>query len=201
MKKVIVFAAMLLVSMSMFAQVRVGAGYLNNNVATKSGNSTTNSVLNGAYAGVSYSIPVSGDIYVTPGAFYSFLTGEQAIVSTAKTKTTRHDVNIPVLVGYSTDLGGVRVSVNAGPMFTCGLKATSNASANIAGINISSGDIDLFKDADYNRFDVKALANAGFYFGTLGVNVGYAYGFLNQIDNSNVTVNSNYAYAGISLAF
>ena len=77
MKRIITLVAavvMMAFATNSFAQMSVGAGYLHaGDQVTLKGLDAVEVGMNGAYAGVSYNLPISDLIGVTPGLYYSFL--------------------------------------------------------------------------------------------------------------------------------
>ena len=99
---------------------------------------------------------------------------------------------MPVLLSYTADIESFSVSIAAGPLCTYGLAGTFDSKfTNISG--------DLFKDNGYNRLDVKGMAAVQFCFGKIGLNIGYAYGFLDQDKSDQLKGRSNYAFAGLCI--
>ena len=79
MKKIVTLlsaALVLLASAPAFAQASVGAGYLSSVNVNKSGK--TSEALNGFYAGVGFTVPVTGGINFTPGIYYGYITKSNA---------------------------------------------------------------------------------------------------------------------------
>ena len=72
MKKIfttLLAASLMLLGTQAFAQMSVNAGYLNSTQSFSESNSKSiNS--NGAYAGVSFNLPISGGLAVAPGVYY-----------------------------------------------------------------------------------------------------------------------------------
>ena len=78
MKKIVTIlsaALLLLAGTNAFAQMSVGAGYVNSTDALRFGKNddASTTAVNGFYAGVGYTIPITSLINFTPGVYYEFL--------------------------------------------------------------------------------------------------------------------------------
>ena len=188
MKKVIftvLAATLMLLGTQAFAQMSVNAGYLNSTLASK--NSTDNA--NGAYAGITFNIPVAGGFGIAPGVYYSMLTSKEtanigSIVSTSGT-FMEHAINVPVYLNYAYDLArDAKIFVFGGPTAQYGLASTVKYDASIAGIS-GSNTVSNYDDADYNRMNVYLGGGIGFGISGLQITVGYDYGMMNQYKGDN----------------
>ena len=93
-------ASLMLLGTQAFAQMSVNAGYLNSTLKTK--NSSDNA--NGAYAGVSFNVPLAGGLAIAPGVYYSMIISKEtaslgSIISGSGT-FVEHAVNVPVYLNY-----------------------------------------------------------------------------------------------------
>ena len=100
MKKVfsiLLAASLMLLGTQAFAQMSVNAGYLNSTM--KNGNSSTGA--GGAYAGVSFNIPIAGGFAVAPGLYYSLLASKKTeFWGAADGAFKEHAINVPVYLNY-----------------------------------------------------------------------------------------------------
>ena len=143
MKKILstlLAASLMLLGTQAFAQMSVNAGYLN---STQSfGDSNTKSInSNGAYAGVSFNIPLSGGFAVAPGVYYSMITNKTEAsgripfldipISGAST-FMEHAINVPVYFNYGMDLArDTNVFIYAGPTAQYGLASTTKLAGGV----------------------------------------------------------------------
>ena len=204
MKKIfsiLLAASLMLLGTQAFAQMSVNAGYLN---STQSfGDSNTKSInSNGAYAGVSFNIPLSGGFAVAPGVYYSMITNKTEAsgripfldipISGAST-FMEHAINVPVYFNYGMDLArDTNVFIYAGPTAQYGLASTTKLAA---GVGESSADrtYNNYDNENYNRFNVYLGGGIGFQVSAIQITVGYDYGMMNLYkgDNAAKTHRSN----------
>lgn len=188
MKKIfatVLAASMMLLGANAFAQVTVGAGYVNSTLASKAGNTKTTTPANGFYAGASFNIPVSGAFGVAPGVTYEFLASSKessfAGIASAKGTTTEHYVGIPIMLNYNLALANdLSIVPFLGPTIQCGLASNTKLEGAIAGAGAST-KVDNYGDkSTYGRFDVLLGGGVAFDFNALEVKVAYNYGMLNR---------------------
>ena len=128
MKKIfstLLAASLMLLGTDAFAQMSFNAGYLNSTLATK--NSSDNA--NGAYAGISFNVPVAGGLAIAPGVYYSFLTSKETAalgtIASGSGTFMEHAINVPVYLNYGIDLArDAKVFVFGGPTVQYGLAST-----------------------------------------------------------------------------
>ena len=204
MKKVIfslLAASLMLLGTNAFAQISVNAGYLNSTLASK--NSTDNA--NGAYAGITFNIPVAGGFGIAPGVYYSMLTSKDTanigkLVSTSGT-FMEHAINVPVYLNYAFDLArDAKIFVFGGPTAQYGLASTVKYDANVAGIS-GSGTVSNYDNEDYNRLNVYLGGGIGFGISALQITVGYDYGMMNQYKNTDASYHRSNLKLGVGFAF
>lgn len=200
MKKVfstLLAASLMLLGTQAFAQASFNAGYLNSTLATE--NSSANA--NGAYAGISFNIPVVGGLAVAPGVYYSMITGKSLDLGTIATGTlTEHAVNVPVYLNYGIDLArDTKFFVFAGPTLQYGLASNVKYSS---GLVSGSMTTDNYKDSDFNRMNVYLGGGVGFEAGPVLVTVGYDYGMMNQYKGDNAaSAHRSNLKIGVGFAF
>ena len=190
MKKIfstLLVASLMLLGTNAFAQMSVNAGYLNSTLATN--NNSDNA--NGAYAGVSFNIPVAGGLAVAPGVYYSMLTSKEtaALGSIASGSGTfmEHALNVPVLLNYGIDLArDTRFFVSGGPTVQYGLASTVKYEGNVLGVSGSS-TVNNYDNQNFNRLNVYLGGGVGFTVAGIQIHVGYDYGMLNQYKGDNAT--------------
>lgn len=175
-----------------FAQISVGAGYLNSTESVKSGSNKSSDNVNGFYAGASYNIPLVGELGVAPGLYFSLLSGKQDIASVGslaavKGTFTEMALNIPVNFNYGYNLApDMRAFVFAGPTFQYGLSSKVKYDATTI-VGNASKTVDNYGDnSDYGRFNVYLGGGVGMDIAsTFQVTVGYDYGLVNLYTGDN----------------
>ncbi len=188
MKKIlatVLAASMMLLGTQAFAQVSVNAGYLNSTLSTE--NSSSNA--NGAYAGLSFNLPIAGGLAIAPGVYYSMITSKQtASVGTIFSGSgtfMEHAINVPLYLNFGTNMASdMRIFLFAGPTFQYGLASTTKYDANVAGIS-GSTTTNNYDNENYNRMNVYLGGGVGFQIASLLITVGYDYGMMNQIKGDN----------------
>ena len=220
MKRIITLVSAVLLTFSAFAQINVGAGYLQSTATYqyKSGADVNSTKSNGFYAGLGYEVTLMKGLSVTPGIYYSYLysgdAGSTAIGTVAnaslKTNLKEQYLNIPVTINFGYNLTrDLRLFAFGGPTASFGLSSVSHydASVTVIGINLSdSGDTNNYagSPATYGRFDILMGAGAGAdIMGKFRITVGYDWGLLNRIVDSNSTAirHRNQLKAGIAYLF
>ena len=150
MKRIITLiaaAVLMTIATNSFAQISVGAGYLHaGDQITLKGMDPIETGMNGAYAGFSYNLPISGLIGITPGLYYSLLfSNDSALEGLLNAKVREHFVNVPVYLNLGFNLGeNSRLFLFAGPTVQLGLISTIEASAG----SISSGKVEGIHDLE-----------------------------------------------------
>ena len=188
MKKILstlLAASLMLLGTQAFAQMSVNAGYLNSMLKT----SNTSDNANGAYAGVSFNIPIAGGLSVAPGVYYSLLTSKETAslgsVFTGSGTFTEHAVNVPVYLNYGIDLArDTKVFLFGGPTVQYGLASQVKYDANVAGVS-GSKTFNNYDSDDFNRLNVYLGGGLGFQVSALQITVGYDYGMMNQYKGDN----------------
>lgn len=178
-------ASLMLLGTQAFAQMSVNAGYLNSTLKT----SNTSDNANGAYAGVSFNIPIAGGLAVAPGVYYSLLTSKETAslgsVFTGSGTFMEHAVNVPVYLNYGIDLArDTKVFLFGGPTVQYGLASQVKYDANVAGVS-GSKTFNNYDDDDFNRLNVYLGGGLGFQVSALQITVGYDYGMMNQYKGDN----------------
>lgn len=159
-----------------FAQLSVNGGYINSQLSRENSKSLN---ANGAYAGISFNIPVAGGLAFAPGIYYSLVNGENLAYGALPIgKMTEHAINVPVYVNYGLDLArDTRFFIFGGPTVQYALANKVKVSDNINGSN--------FDEKDYNRMNVYLGGGIGFQVAAIQITVGYDYGLMNQYNGDN----------------
>lgn len=197
MKKILsalLAASLMLLGTNAFAQMSFNAGYLNSTLATKN----TSSGSNGAYAGISFDVPISGGLGIAPGVYYSALFSKNTELFGFGTGSFQeHAINVPVYLNYGFALArDTKFFIFGGPTAQYGLM--SKVKHEVGSVNAT---VDNYKDSDFNRFNVYLGGGVGFQAGGIIVSVGYDYGMMNQYKNSDVACHRSNLKIGVGFAF
>ena len=166
---------MMLAGTNAFAQLSVGAGYLNSTLSAKYDGKAYDAgalgAMNGFYVGGSYNLKF-GEFGIAPGIYYSFLTGSDTVL-TVTTKAVEQALNVPLYLNYGYSLNGVRLFAFAGPTFQFGLSSKTN--------NEIVGQVDYYaSNSNYGRFNIYAGGGLGAeLMEHIQITVGFDYGLLN----------------------
>ena len=211
MKKALLMAAALLVAVTTFAQVQIGAGYVNSSDRIKTSGSSDPSITasNGFYAGLGFTMPLAGDLSFAPGVYYTYLSNRTAssiaggIISAAGERQ-EHYVNVPLHFNYGAELfPNFRLFFFGGPTASVGVASKTKLSGSILGYQANTV-LDNYKDVSgYGRFDLLLGGGMGVDLANrIRLTVGYDFGMLNRYTDSNDIVrHRNQLHAGVALLF
>lgn len=232
MKKIfaiVLSAAALLMGTQAYAQLSVGAGWLNSTETVKSGNSDPSKTnLNGFYVGGQYNLPIVSGLGVAPGLYVSGIFAKAnnsdsayGISGSANASSREFDLNVPVNVNYAFEIGrDFKVFVYAGPVFQLGIvsKASYEASLSAGGLGLSTGkyttdnysgktfnakneEVGQHDGGYQNPFNIYLGGGAGIQSGAFQVIIGYDHSLLNFSKNSNETASRSQIKLGVGYAF
>ena len=179
MKKILcsIFAAsLMLLGTSAFAQVAIGAGYVNSKQTLANSFGSKSGLSNGFYVGLEYTVPVGDILGLSAGVNYEWLrsASDFHLSSLLSGQFNEQYINAPVRINVGFDLSdGIRFGVFGGPTFSYAL----------AGLISRDGGIsyDIYKTENYQRFDV--LVGGGVNMDILDrirVSAGYDLGMFNK---------------------
>ena len=166
------------------------ADNLNNLLDFSKGNITT-SDHTGFFLGGYTTIPMSGNLSIEPGLYYTQkgyelngalnLKGLNFLGVKAKAALLAQYIDIPILL--KANLNGLQIF--AGPQISYLAKADLKTTAGLLGINLLSNTMDA--TSQFNRWDVGITGGIGYQF-TNGINLTASYDYgLSKIDaNSNI---------------
>lgn len=208
MKKIfaiVLGAALMLSATNAFAQLSVGAGWLNSTESTTvtSGNtSSTNSAnLNGFYAGAQYNINLVAGLGIAPGVYFSGLFGNRTDdlwITTGEKKFSELSINVPVNVNYTIAIGSdFNVILYAGPIFQYGVSCKSTYTIG----NTTSTTNYYDNDHHRNPFNIYVGGGAGIQAGEFQVLIGYDHSVTNLITRDNTTIGRSQIKLGVGYAF
>ena len=207
MKKIISIlaaASMMLLATSAFAQVHVGAGYINDTETTKLNKDADKSSenLNGVYAGVGYTIHISDAFAVTPGLYWSMI-GKDDYSTVAgialKGDFKEHALNVPIDFSYGFNLApDAKFFVYAGPTIQYGISSKTTGS-----VGSISADVDNFENDNYSRFNVMLGGGVGAQvLDAIRITVGYDAGLTNLYKGSGDAIQKrNQLKIGVAYVF
>lgn len=202
----ILAASMMLIGTTAFAQVSVGAGYINSTSKATHGSTVLKTPSNGFYAGLGYDINEGAGFGINTGLYFSYLisqnSGSIGSLVSGTSKLTETYLDVPVRASLSADMGGLRLGVFAGPVFSYGISSTTDSSANIVGVEIGTGKIDNYAgNSGYKRFDILVGGGVNVDFGPLRFTVSYDLGMLNRYDSEDIKTTRNTLRAGLAFLF
>ncbi|RYF84383.1 MAG: PorT family protein [Chitinophagaceae bacterium] len=160
----------------------------------------------GFFAGGYANLPLSGQISLEPGLYYSQkgyelrgelgIKGVEFLGANAKATLQADYIDVPVLL--KADLGGLQVF--AGPQFSYLSKAQLRTRAGVLGFNVLNNTTDATDQ--FNRWDMSVTAGVGYQFkGGVNVSAAYDYG-LSKVDaNKNLEGYNNAIKIGIGFTF
>ena len=189
-------AAALLAGVQASAQISVGAGYLN--ITQSFDNTSANG--NGAYAGLSFNIPLAGGFGIAPGVYYTFSNYKQdAAWGLLKGSTTEHAINVPLNLNFGYNLArDMRAFIFGGPTFQYGL--SSKTKTDVAGAATVNGD--NYADDGTQRFVVYAGGGLGMDIANkFQVTVGYDHSVTNMIKSDSHKVGRGLLKIGAAMLF
>ena len=212
MKKILcsIFAAsLMLLGTSAFAQVAIGAGYVQSKYTYKTGNSSgSGDSANGFYAGLEYKVPVGEVFGLSAGVNYELLASKNYNIGAISGNLKEHYINVPVRLNAGVNLGDqARLFIFGGPTFSYALAGKVDLGVKVGSFDIG-GTYDIYKDGGYNRFDVLVGGGVGLdLMDRFRVTAGYDLGMFNKLAKGSdgtepsTKLNRNQLHAGIAFLF
>ena len=206
MKKIfstLLVASLMLLGTQAFAQISFNAGYLNSSI--KVGNNDPSNA-NGAFAGVSFNVPLMGGLAIAPGFYYSMITSKSTAnlgsIASGSGTFMEHAINVPVYLNYNIALNrDTNFFIFGGPTCQYGLSSKIKYDGNVLGISGSS-TADNYKNDNYNRMNVYLGGGIGINAGGYMITLGYDYGMMNQYKGDNaVNAHRSNLKIGVGYAF
>ncbi len=179
MKKFLIVAAALLVSLSMSAQLRVTAGYQNSSIKWSGDGGSVTWNGNGFYAGILYQMPFNDTFSFEPGALFEYS-------DYGDNDFNAYYIRVPLHLVYGIEMApDMTIFGTAGPGLSFGL----------GGSEYAFGDDGMFK-----RFDVPLGIEFGLrYMGRYDIRVGYDWGLLKIQEDTKC--HRNGLHLGVAIAF
>lgn len=210
MRKVLLsLTSMMLVVSTAFAQIQVGAGYLNSADRVKANEDAdaNTTYLNGFYVGGGYSFRIVEGLKVTPGLYYAFAMrndADQIGPLNLKGDVKEHYLNVPVMLSYGYGFTpDCKVFAYAGPTFSVGLSSRTTLSANVLGFAKDTELDNYDEDYDYSRVDCLLVGGLGMdLFKHYRIQVGYDFGLVNRYSGDGDPIrHRNQFTAGVAYVF
>lgn len=220
MKKIILIAAAIAASVSSYAQVSVGAGYLNDaskSVYTINKTSTENKTnSNGFYVQGMYGLPIVSSLNLNAGLKFSYLTNTESgnldaagvHLADATKDTKEMYLALPVLISYGVDITkDFSASLFAGPTFSLGLSSKSDVTTTVLGQSKTTNYDNYAKDDDGNASSYKRgniFVGGGLnvdFRDMIRLTIGYDFGLLNRTTVDNTKLTQNQFFVGVSYLF
>ena len=160
----------------------------------------------GYFAGGYISLPISKNILIEPGLYYTQkgyelkgalnIKGLDFLGANAKSQLQSQYLDIPLLI--KADLGGLQLF--AGPQFSYLMNANLHTTAGALGFNLLNNNTDA--TAQFNRWDAGVTGGIGYQFiNGLNLSASYDYG-LSKIDvNKNLNAYNRGLKVGIGFRF
>lgn len=223
----ILAAAAMFLAVDANAQLGVGVGYNHGTTTTRIGNESDSDGLDGFYLEATYDWNFLdrgwGMLSLQPGVRLSYMgeyDSEEVLGVLTKESFNETYFDIPVHVKYSYDLGAIRLSAFAGPVFSFGLTSATKVSAddymwkyhNYTGKTVTKGDGSSSSSKpetgpEYGRFDLKLGLGVGATFmEKFNVKLGYNIGMLNrytgeQVADTKYKMHTGVFYVGLGFNF
>ena len=178
--KVMIAAALMLISASAYAQLSVGAGYQNTMMINKEGSISTGENFKGFYLEAGWKLNLYKDfIGFTPGARYSFGT-----TNVEGVKWDEQYIDVPLMFDFGYEFSDdFRFFVFAGPTVSMGITSKIKSSDVTVDMYDLSGEA-FDGVADYGRFDVMLGCGIGTdLFERLRLKAAVDYGLISRIKN------------------
>ena len=187
---------LLLITWHANAQLGINAGWLNKSHSFKS-DDISYSPSNGFFAGVDLDLYLDDLFVIAPGVQFSFaesndlmlLTNDGALFGSVQEMALSLPVKTRYLLDFSDDFM-LYPFVDAALEY--GLRSLYKTQEN--------GEIDLYKDADFKKWDVKVGGGLGVQlFECIKLECGYDFGLINRI--SGLLSHTNQLYLGLTFSF
>ncbi len=216
MKKIFGFvavAAALLVAGNANAQLGINVGYAPQTYTTvytnpNNGNQTSsNSEMNGFFAGVNYNMPISGDLCLSLGAQMRY--NSDSDENTTLGVTTKVDMNqmildIPILFNYGLNLtSDLKLSAFVGPTvnFAMSGKTTATVTGTPGGLLDGETESDWYGDnGNYKNLELGGTIGLCISYTDFRLFGGYNMGLMNINKNDNYSTKGSNIFFGVGYA-
>jgi hypothetical protein len=187
---IVLAAGLLLAGTDAFAQISVGAGYSNVSQKIEAAGINRTVVMNGLYAGMDYSIPISANISIAPGLYYEFSNGSAdkllnigAASAVLKGRLEEHYIDIPFKFMFSIPYQGNKFFAFAGPTASIGVSSKLKGDIKVLGFELKGDFLDLYDKNIFESMDLMLGGGVGADIGKmLRVTMGYNWGMFNRLN-------------------
>lgn len=200
MKRIVISLVFLSVAISSaFAQIGVGAGYVNLNTKTQVADASQNKQSSGFYAGADYTYSLGNGFAVMPGIYYAMTSNTENLLGLADVKTTNHTIAIPVNFAFGLEVtDGLVIFPFAGPQINFGLASKTKADV----VGDTAVAFDNYKDGELNRFNLSLGAGVGIDVAEMiRIKFAYNWGLLNLSSDDDVTITNTNWQIGAAFLF
>ena len=228
---IVLAAGLLLAGTNAFAQISVGAGYSNVSQKIEAAGLDKTINMNGLYAGMDYTIPITENIGVAPGLYYEFSTGSAnkllnlgAASAVLKGRLEEHYIDIPFKFTFSIPYQGNRFFAFAGPTACIGVSSKLKGDVKILGFQLKGDFLDMYDKDIFESMDLMLGGGVGMDINKMfRVTMGYNLGMFNRINldtqttqsqtenesgfnlanliRDNATINRRQFYVGVAVLF
>ena len=202
---ILLAAGLVFCSTEALAQISVGAGYSNVTQKIQASGLDKTITMNGLYAGMDYTIPITENIGIAPGLYYEFSTGSAnkllnlGTVASAVLKGTleEHYIDIPFKFMFSIPYQGNKFFAFAGPTASIGVSSKLKGDVNILGFKLKGDLLDMYDQDILESMDLMLGGGIGADISNLvRVTLGYNFGMFSRINtegqaNQNQTENES----------
>ena len=190
---IVLAAGLLLAGTDAFAQISVSAGYSNvsQKIEAAGINRTVN--MNGLYAGMDYSIPLTANISIAPGLYYEFSNGSAdkllnigAASAVLKGRLEEHYLDIPFKFMFSIPYQGNKFFAFAGPTAIICISSKLKGDIKVLGFELKGDFLDMYDKDIFESMDLMLGGGVGADIGKmLRVTMGYNWGMFNRLNLNN----------------
>lgn len=195
MRKIFFIVAILAISTSAWAQIGVGAGYIDQTAKTTIKDNSSTQHFNGVRIGAEFTTPLGSGFSIAPSAYYIYLASKEEI--TGGNVTVRQNIiSLPFNVQYHLPLWGeVQAFAYAGTRLNYTISSETSTQQPKYRTTINN-----FSNEDLTRWEMGLGVGLGFdFFDMLRLKMGYDFGYTDMDRSDDVKVtNSGF---NVSLAF
>ena len=196
---ILLAAGLVFCSTEAFAQISVGAGYSNVTQKIQAAGLDKSIMLNGLYAGLDYTIPITANIGITPGLYYEFSSGSAnkllnlgtAASAVLKGTLEEHYIDIPFKFTFGIPYQGNRFFAFAGPTATIGISSKLKGDVKILGFQLKGDFLDMYDKDIFESMDLMLGGGIGADISNIfRITLGYNVGMFNRINTDSQTAQS-----------
>ena len=183
----------------------VNLGYAPETFKTTVGNTTSTAEYQGFFAGLTYNLPVSGNLGVATGAQFrmNMRNTQETLVVTTKQQRTQALIDIPVLLNYGIAVNrDLTVTPFVGPMLSIACYGNTKTTVTIPNLTTTETNADWYDDNSNNsRFNLNAVFGASLGYADFKLFGGYRLGLLDVDNSDNTKVQTSGFFVGVGMGF